>query len=80
MSITVGQPVPYANVYRMGDGGPQAVSTEELLSGKKSVLIAVPGAFTPTCSQAHLPGYVVKSDELLARGVDQIVRNQRDLS
>ncbi|HSH43804.1 MAG TPA: peroxiredoxin [Arenicellales bacterium] len=53
--------------------GPEKVSSDELFAGRKTVLFAVPGAFTPTCSQAHLPGYVVKADELLARGVDQIV-------
>lgn len=73
MTIAVGDKLPSVDLYRMGDKGPEKVSTDELFSGKKTVLFAVPGAFTPTCSQAHLPGYVVKADELLAKGVDQIV-------
>lgn len=73
MTISIGDRIPNVDLYRMGDDGPQKVSSEELFSGKKTVLFAVPGAFTPTCSAAHLPGYVVKSDELLAKGVDQIV-------
>lgn len=73
MTIAIGEKVPDVELYRMGDKGPEKVSSRELFGGKKTVLFAVPGAFTPTCSQAHLPGYVVKADELLAKGVDQIV-------
>jgi len=73
MAIAVGEKLPSVNLYRMGDNGPEEVSTDDLFSGKQTVLFAVPGAFTPTCSQAHLPGYVTKADELLAKGVDQIV-------
>lgn len=73
MSIAIGDKLPDVDLYRMGDKGPEKVSSADLLAGKKTVLFAVPGAFTPTCSQAHLPGYVVKADELLAKGVDQIV-------
>ena len=57
----------------MADGRPTAVSTSELFGGKKVVLFAVPGAYTPTCSEAHLPGYVVNADEIKAKGVDSIV-------
>ncbi|MDZ7840631.1 MAG: peroxiredoxin [Gammaproteobacteria bacterium] len=73
MTIAVGDKIPVAELYRMGKKGPETVSSSELFAGRKTVLFAVPGAFTPTCSQAHLPGYVVKADELLAEGVDQIV-------
>lgn len=73
MSISIGDRVPNVDLYRMGPKGPEKISSEALFAGKKTVLFAVPGAFTPTCSQAHLPGYVVKADELLAKGVDQIV-------
>ncbi|MGA8261413.1 MAG: peroxiredoxin [Arenicellales bacterium] len=73
MTIAVGDKLPNVDLYRMGEKGPEKVSSGELFAGKKTVLFAVPGAFTPTCSQAHLPGYVVKADELLAKGVDQIV-------
>lgn len=73
MSISVGDRIPEATVFVMGENGPRAVSTTELFSGKKVVLFALPGAFTPTCSNAHLPGYVIRADDILARGVDEIV-------
>jgi peroxiredoxin len=57
----------------MGEKGPQDVSTSDLFAGKKVVLFAVPGAFTPTCSAAHLPGFVVNADKIKAKGVDAIV-------
>jgi peroxiredoxin len=57
----------------MTDDGPKDISTEELFAGKKVVLFALPGAFTPTCSASHLPGYVVKSDDLFEKGVDSII-------
>jgi peroxiredoxin len=57
----------------MGDSGPQPVPTAELFGGKQVVLFAVPGAFTPTCSAKHVPGFLEKADEILAKGVDQIV-------
>ena len=56
----------------MTDAGPGAISTDELFAGKKVVLVAVPGAFTPTCSASHLPGFVKQADALLAKGVDSI--------
>jgi peroxiredoxin len=52
--------------------GPGALSTDELFGGKKVVLVSVPGAFTPTCSKGHLPGFISNSDALLAKGVDTI--------
>lgn len=73
MTIAVGDKTPNVTVYRMGEKGPEKILSGDLFSGKKTILFAVPGAFTPTCSQAHLPGYVVKADELLAKGVNQIV-------
>jgi peroxiredoxin len=57
----------------MRDGKPTAVTTDDLFKGKKVVVFAVPGAYTPTCSQAHLPGFVVNSDAIKAKGVDSIV-------
>lgn len=57
----------------MTDAGPGAVSTEDLFGGKKVVLFSVPGAFTPTCSMNHLPGFIDHADEILAKGVDTIV-------
>ena len=57
----------------MTDAGPTPITTSELFSGKRSVLFAVPGAFTPGCSMHHLPGFIDNSDEILGKGVDQIV-------
>ena len=56
----------------MGENGPTPLSTDDIFSGKKVVLFAVPGAFTPGCSVTHLPGYVVNADKILAKGVDTI--------
>jgi peroxiredoxin len=56
----------------MGENGPEGISTESIFSGRKVVLFAVPGAFTPGCSMTHLPGYVVNADKILAAGVDSI--------
>ena len=73
MSIKVGDKIPSVDLFVMGEKGPQKVSTDELFSGKKVVLFALPGAFTPTCSAAHLPGYVVHGDAIKAKGVDSII-------
>lgn len=73
MAIQEGDRLPDATLHTMRDGRPTAVTTGELFGGKKVVLFAVPGAFTPTCSQAHLPGYVANADEIKAKGVDSIV-------
>ena len=73
MAIQEGDRLPEATLHVIRDGRPAAVTTEELFGGKKVVLFAVPGAFTPTCSQAHLPGYVVNADAIKAKGVDSIV-------
>ena len=73
MAIQEGDRLPEATLHVMRDGRPTAVTTGELFGGKKVVLFAVPGAFTPTCSQAHLPGYVANADEIKAKGVDSIV-------
>jgi len=73
MAIKIGDRVPSATVQQMQEKGVTNINTDELFVGKKVVVFALPGAFTPTCSSAHLPGYVVKSDELIAKGVDAIV-------
>ncbi|RBW47337.1 peroxiredoxin [Psychromonas sp. B3M02] len=70
--IQVGQKLPAANVSQLTADGMQSHDVNELFSAKKVVLFAVPGAFTPTCSEAHLPGYVVLADKLKAKGVDLI--------
>ncbi|MEM1401692.1 MAG: peroxiredoxin [Pseudomonadota bacterium] len=72
MSISVGDTIPSGTLQIMGDAGPTPVTTDELFSGKKVVLFAVPGAFTPGCSMTHLPGYVVNADKITAAGVDTI--------
>ena len=73
MAISTGDRIPEATMKVMGEKGPQDVTTDELFSGRKVVLFAVPGAYTPTCSMAHLPGFVVHADEIKAKGVDAIV-------
>ncbi len=73
MTIKVGDKVPSATLTKMGAEGPTAVTTEELFAGRTVALFAVPGAFTPTCSAKHLPGYVHQADALAAKGVDEIV-------
>ncbi len=73
MTIKVGDHIPNVTVYEMSDKGPAEMTTDAIFSGKKVVLFALPGAFTPTCSASHLPGYVVQADAILAKGVDQIV-------
>ncbi len=72
MSISVGDKIPAAKLQTMGENGPTPLSTDDIFSGKKVVLFAVPGAFTPGCSVTHLPGYVVNADKILAKGVDTI--------
>ena len=73
MTVKVGDKVPSAKLFIMKDGRPSATTSDDLFKNKKVVLFAVPGAFTPTCSQAHLPGYVVNADKIKAKGVDSIV-------
>ncbi|WP_310597543.1 peroxiredoxin [Aeromonas aquatica] len=70
--ITVGQSLPAGEFTFITAEGKQVQDTQALFAGKKVVLFAVPGAFTPTCSNAHLPGYVVLADEFKAKGVDAI--------
>jgi peroxiredoxin len=72
MNIKVGDTLPSATFMTMTPSGPGPVSTDELFKGKTVALLAVPGAFTPTCSAKHLPGFKEKAAELKARGVDAI--------
>jgi peroxiredoxin len=73
MAIQPGEKVPNATLKLASADGIRDVSTGELFGGKKVVLFAVPGAFTPTCSAKHLPGFVEKSAEIRGKGVDAIV-------
>ena len=73
MTLGVGDKIPAATLYQMTGEGPAAISTDDIFNGKKVAIFGVPGAFTPTCSAKHLPGFVAKADELKAKGIDQIV-------
>jgi peroxiredoxin len=72
MSIQVGDTMPAGSFGVMTESGPGAISTDELFAGKKVVLVSVPGAFTPTCSMNHLPGFVEQAEALKAEGVDTV--------
>jgi peroxiredoxin len=72
MAIKVGDSLPEATFTVMGAEGPGPQTTQEVFGGKKVVLFAVPGAFTPTCSKQHLPGFVANADKIKAQGVDTI--------
>jgi peroxiredoxin len=72
MTLAVGSRVPHAAFKIMTDTGPSELTTEQLFNGKKVVLFGVPGAFTPTCHNMHLPGFVKHADDFKAKGVDTI--------
>jgi peroxiredoxin len=72
MAIKVGDKLPTVNLKHMDKDGMQTVSTDDLFKGKKVVLFALPGAFTPTCSAKHLPGFVTHAEAIKGKGVDQI--------
>ncbi len=71
--IKVGDAIPSMKLMKATAEGPKEVSTDEIFKGKKVVLFAVPGAFTPTCSAKHLPGFVQSIDALKAKGADEVV-------
>lgn len=72
MTIKTGDKIPAATLKSMGEQGPMNLSTNDIFAGKKVLLFAVPGAFTPGCTLTHLPGYVVNADKIKAAGVDTI--------
>ena len=73
MSIAVGDAIPEVTVHVMGGSGPETKSSKDLLAGRKVVLFALPGAFTPTCSAKHLPGFIDAASEFFEKGVDEII-------
>jgi peroxiredoxin len=73
MTIAVGDRIPDVKVFTFGENGPEATTSAEVLGHGKVVLFAVPGAFTPTCSDHHLPGFVLRADELRAKGAEKVV-------
>lgn len=73
MTISVGDRIPELTLKVMGEKGPENIATTDIFKGKKVVMFAVPGAFTPGCSVTHLPGYVINADKIKAKGVDTIV-------
>jgi peroxiredoxin len=72
MTIKVGDKIPSAKLHIMTEQGPKDVTTDEIFKGKKVVLFALPGAFTPTCSAKHLPGFVQNASAIRAKGIDTI--------
>lgn len=72
MTISVGEKLPDASFKTLTEGGAKDLSVADVFGGKKVVLFGVPGAFTPTCSNNHLPGYLENHDAILAKGVDTI--------
>lgn len=73
MTISEGTRLPDATLVKMGANGPEAISVAALTGGRKVVIFAVPGAFTPTCHSAHVPGFIAARDQLAAKGIDEIV-------
>lgn len=72
MTISKGDSLPQTTFMTMTADGPSPVDSKEFFAGKKVALFSVPGAFTPTCSAKHLPGFIEKADELKAKGIDEI--------
>ncbi len=73
MTISTGERLPEANLMRLGAEGPEAVSLGDLTAGRKVVIFAVPGAYTPTCHSAHVPSFIRNMDALGEKGVDEVV-------
>ena len=72
MAIKISERIPEVTIQVMGESGPERVTSGDFFSGKRVVLFAVPGAFTPTCSARHLPGFIAAADDMMAKGVDVI--------
>ena len=72
MTISVGQKVPDVTLVKVTADGPEKVQSADYFAGRKVALFSVPGAFTPTCSAKHLPGFVEKASDLKAKGIDEV--------
>jgi len=72
MTIQVGDKVPNTSFVKATEGGPEPIESDSFFAGLRVALFSVPGAFTPTCSANHLPGFVAKADELKAKGIDEV--------
>jgi peroxiredoxin len=73
MMIKAGEKLPSGTLFEMSEGGPKPIAVDDLVKGKRVVIFGLPGAFTPTCSAKHLPGYVSLADQLKAKKVDQVL-------
>ena len=73
MTIKTGDTLPSIPLKRLGREGMESFDLAEHISGKKVIIFAVPGAFTPTCAQKHLPGYVAHADDIKSKGIDEII-------
>ena len=72
MSIQIGNRIPSTVISQMSEQGPQPIQTQDYFAGRRVILFSVPGAFTPTCSAYHLPGFVEHADDFSAKGIDAI--------
>ena len=73
MAISEGERLPEATLVRMGDSGPEEVTLSSLTKGRKVVIFGLPGAFTSTCSTAHMPSMIRTKDQMMAKGVDDVI-------
>jgi len=73
MTLSVGDRLPEATLFKPGESGAEKVTTKDLSAGRRIVLVGMPGAFTPTCHRNHLPGFIEHRDTILSKGVDEIV-------
>jgi len=73
MAISVGDTLPAVTLVKMTENGPEKIETKDYFAGRRIALFSVPGAFTPTCSAKHLPGFIEKADAIRAKGIDEII-------
>jgi peroxiredoxin len=73
MTITINQKIPSITLKRLGDSGMEDLNIAEYIAHKKVIIFGVPGAFTPSCDQKHLPGYIANAEGIKAKGVDEII-------